>query len=101
MSTTAARNWACGVSLTILCAGPAIGFAQDGSAVLASDAIARSIVEKADQVRFPTEGFQVDVDVITTRQGQRSETRKYRVMSKGIDNTIVLTLEPASERGQS
>jgi outer membrane lipoprotein-sorting protein len=61
-------------------------------------------VEKADQVRFPPGGFQVDVDIVTTRSGQRAETpetRKYRVMSKGNENTIVLLLEPASERGQS
>ena len=66
-----------------------------------ADAQARSIVEKADQVRFPAEGFQVEVDIVTTRQGQRADAHKYRVMSKGNANTIVLTLEPASERGQS
>jgi outer membrane lipoprotein-sorting protein len=77
------------------------GSAQDSPGAAASDALARSIVEKADQIRFPAEGFQVDVDIVTTRQGQRADARKYRVMSKGNDNTIVLTLEPASERGQS
>ena len=65
------------------------------------DALARSIVEKADQIRFPAEPFQVDVDIVTTRQGERSEARKYRVLSKGNDNTIVTLTEPASERGQS
>jgi len=65
------------------------------------DALARSIVEKADQIRFPAAPFQVDVDIVTTRQGERSEARKYRVLSKGNDNTIVTLTEPASERGQS
>jgi outer membrane lipoprotein-sorting protein len=87
--------------LSFLLAGPALAPAQQDSPVTAADPVARSIVEKADQVRFPPEGFQVDVDVVTVRQGQRSDTRKYRVLSKGNDNTIVLTVEPASERGQS
>jgi hypothetical protein len=34
------------------------------------DAEARLIVEKADQVRFPAEGFQVDVAITTTGSGQ-------------------------------
>ena len=65
------------------------------------DAAARSIVEKADLVRFPREAFQVDVDITTSRPGQRPEVRKYRVLSKGNENTVVMILEPASERGQN
>ena len=83
----------------VILASPAWS-AQDASTASA-DAQTRSIVEKADQVRFPAEGFQVDVEITTTRQGQRVDLRKYRVMSKGNENTIVLTLEPAAERGQS
>lgn len=64
------------------------------------DSIARSIVEKADLVRFPGEGFQVDVSIKSTQPGQDSETRKYRVLSKGNGNTVVMVTEPASERGQ-
>jgi hypothetical protein len=89
------------VLLSIGLAGPTPTPAQEVAPAPAADSAARSIVEKADQVRFPAEAFQVDVDITTTRQGQRTEARKYRVMSKGNDNTIVLTLEPASERGQS
>ena len=84
-----------------LLAGPALTPAQQEVPAVAADPVARSIVEKADQVRFPTEPFQVDVDISTTRPGQAVETRKYRVMSKGNENTIVLTIEPASDRGQS
>ncbi|PKO88744.1 MAG: outer membrane lipoprotein-sorting protein [Betaproteobacteria bacterium HGW-Betaproteobacteria-12] len=74
--------------------------AQQASAEPADDAYARSIVEKADQVRFPAEGFQVDI-VINTSQVERSpEQRKYRVLSKGNENTVVMVTEPASERGQ-
>lgn len=64
------------------------------------DSEARAIVEKADQVRFPSEGFQVDVTITTTGSGTSSEVRKYRVLSKGNTNSIVRITEPASERGQ-
>nr|AEQ20398.1 hypothetical protein [uncultured bacterium CSL11] len=63
------------------------------------DALARSIVEKADHVRFPAEGFEVSVTIGTTADGS-TEIRKYRVLSKGNENTIVMATEPASERGQ-
>ena len=66
----------------------------------ADDPVARGIVEKADLVRFPTEGFQVDINITSTQQGQSAETRKYRVLSKGNSNTVVMVTEPASERGQ-
>ena len=64
------------------------------------DAVARAIVEKADQVRFPAEGFQVDVAITSTEPEQEAEVRKYRVLSKGNSNTVVMVTEPASERGQ-
>ncbi|HJV92973.1 MAG TPA: outer membrane lipoprotein-sorting protein [Azonexus sp.] len=66
----------------------------------ADDATARGIVEKADLVRFPAEGFQVDINITSTQSGQPSEVRKYRVLSKGNSNTVVMVTEPASERGQ-
>lgn len=61
---------------------------------------ARSIVEKADQIRFPAKGFQVDVTIATTQADKSIDTRKYQVLSKGNDNTIVMVTEPAAERGQ-
>jgi len=64
------------------------------------DAEARMIVEKADQVRFPADGFQVDVSITTTGSGPSTEVRKYRVLSKGNTNSVVMVTEPASERGQ-
>ncbi len=67
----------------------------------ASDAeLARSILEKADQIRFPRESFQVDVSINTTAPDQPVEMRKYRVLSKGNENSVVMSTEPASERGQ-
>ena len=64
------------------------------------DALAKSIVEKADQVRFPAEGFEVGVTINSTTADGPAEARKYRVLSKGNENTVVMATEPASERGQ-
>lgn len=62
--------------------------------------LAQSILEKADQIRFPRESFQVDVNINTTAPDQVADMRKYRVLSKGNENSVVMTTEPASERGQ-
>ena len=64
------------------------------------DALAASLVEKADQVRFPTESFEAAVTIDTTGANDTATTRKYRVLSRGVENTIVMITEPASERGQ-
>lgn len=61
----------------------------------------QSILEKTDKIRFPRESFQVDVSVNTTASNKQVETRKYRILSKGNENSIVMTTEPASERGQT
>jgi outer membrane lipoprotein-sorting protein len=74
-------------------------YAQEPAAP-AEDVMARSILEKADRIRFPKGAFQVDVAISTTRDGQAAEARKYRVLSKGNENTVVMILEPAAERGQ-
>ena len=62
--------------------------------------LAQSILEKADQIRFPRESFQVDVNINTTAPDKPDDRRKYQVLSKGNENSIVMTTEPASERGQ-
>lgn len=61
---------------------------------------ARRVLENADQIRFPRESFQVDVTINSTAPGQSAELRKYRILSKGNENSVVMTTEPASERGQ-
>ncbi|MEM6693010.1 MAG: outer membrane lipoprotein-sorting protein [Planctomycetota bacterium] len=55
----------------------------------------------ADTIRFPRDSFQTEITVINFRDEEIDETRVYRVLSKGNENTIVLTVEPASERGQA
>jgi len=65
-----------------------------------SDALAKSIVEKADLVRFPAEPFEVMISVSSTSSEGQAEERRYRVLAKGHENSLVLVTEPASERGQ-
>lgn len=95
-----------GLKLTIvLCAlfstlTAATAFAEEAPPSRTEDVEARKIVEKADLVRFPSDGFQVEVTITSTQPDKASEIRKYRVLSKGISNTIVMVTEPASERGQ-
>lgn len=64
------------------------------------DVAARTIVENADRIRFPKDGFQVDITIASKAADQTDEIRKYRVLSKGNDNTIVMVTEPAADRGQ-
>ena len=87
------------LSLLLAAALPAAAQAP-AEIALPDDPAARSILEKADQIRFPQEGFQVDVAIATTSPNQPPEERKFRVLSKGNENTIVQVTEPASERGQ-
>ena len=76
--------------------------AQLGGVATAADddELARTILKKADQIRFPNEGFQVEVSINTAAPGQTAEIRKYRILSKGNENTIVMITEPAADRGQ-
>jgi len=58
------------------------------------------VVERADRIRFPSGGFQVDVSITNFTDGQVGDTRRYRVLSKGNENTVVMVTEPAADRGQ-
>ncbi|MCG2577728.1 outer membrane lipoprotein-sorting protein [Dechloromonas sp. XY25] len=89
--------WAAYICFSVL---GAAAFAEENTQTNADEALGRSIVEKADKVRFPAEGFQVDVVINSTRPDKDSDVRKYRVLSKGNDNAVVMITEPASERGQ-
>jgi len=61
---------------------------------------AQEILQRADEARFPQEGFEVVVRITSTEDGRPVEGRTLKVLSKGNENTVVLTVEPASERGQ-
>ncbi len=91
-------RWRLGVMALLFAASGGIGLAADTPPATASTA--KALVERADEVRFPQEGFQVDVHITTTRPNEEPELRKYRVLSKGNENAVVMVTEPASERGQ-
>jgi outer membrane lipoprotein-sorting protein len=61
---------------------------------------AEEILQRSDEVRIPQEGFEVVVKIRSSEEGRASEERLYKVLSKGNENTIVMTVEPAAERGQ-
>ena len=85
---------ACILTACFIFSGSAAGQATDDTQA------AKIILEKADEIRFPRTGFQVDINVNTTQDGEPVEARKYRVLSKGNANTVVMVTEPASDRGQ-
>ena len=61
---------------------------------------AEEILQRADEARFPQESFEVVVKIRSSEEGGTAEERLYKVLSKGNENTIVMTVEPAAERGQ-
>jgi outer membrane lipoprotein-sorting protein len=61
---------------------------------------AQEILRRADEARLPQEGFEVLVRIESLEDGRPAPGRTLKVLSKGNANAIVLTVEPASERGQ-
>lgn len=59
------------------------------------------LVAAADDIRFPNSDFQVDITIESRHADDSPDVRKYRVLSKGKEDSVVLTIEPASERGQA
>lgn len=94
-----AKTWL-GLMLSIAAIISSNCFAQETPKQAVVDAEAQAIVEKADLIRFPAEGFQVDIAITTTLADKSSDVRKYRVLSKGNENSVVMVTEPASDRGQ-
>ena len=88
-----------GIALVFALVLPAAGDAEEGNPAT-DDALAASIVQKADQIRFPRDAFEVGVTINSTSAGGSADVRKYRILSKGNENTVVMVTEPASERGQ-
>jgi len=89
-------------SLALGVAAPAFTWAAETETPAEKkDDAANQLVARADEVRFPRESFQTEITITNFSSEQEGETRKFRVLSRGNENTIVLTLEPASERGQA
>ncbi|MFP5462848.1 MAG: outer membrane lipoprotein-sorting protein [Gammaproteobacteria bacterium] len=76
-----------------------------GASPAQDDAAAREraseIVRRADEIRFPRDAFSVEVRVSSTIRGEAQEVRRYRILSRDSEDTIVQTLEPEVERGQN
>ena len=68
-------------------------------AVCADDPL-QDVLDKSDQIRFPRDGFQIDVSITNSAPGKEQDNRQYRILSKGNENTVVITTAPASEKGQ-
>lgn len=95
------RGWVMVLTSGIFCLLQSVtALAQDSGVAPPDDALARSIVEKADKVRFPADGFQVDIVINSVGPDKDANMRKYRVLSKGNENSVVMVTEPAAERGQ-
>lgn len=91
----AAWVWAVMALLLGLSAGAA---AAEGAAD--GDALAREMLLRADRIRFPDGGFQVDVAITTTQPDSEPDVRTYRILSKGNNRTLVQTTLPVLDRGQ-
>src|SRR6056297_568973 len=78
----------------------AIGAGLPTATTAAPEVSPAEIIERADRVRFPDEGFQVDIAVQSHYPDREPKLFRYRVLSKGNENTVVLTTHPASERGR-
>ncbi len=87
------------LAIAMLLIAPSALFAETGPQS-GDDELAKSIVEKADHVRFPVEPFEVAITISTSGAGAPEDVRRYRVLAKGHENTIVMVTEPASDRGQ-
>ena len=72
-------------------------------AALASGADAplpKEIVQKADAIRFPQTDYEVSVAVTSISAGRPADVRRYEILSKGNDRTLVITTDPIADKGQ-
>jgi hypothetical protein len=92
----------CGrIALSMILLGAMALFpAHRGELGASEDDVAKSLVEKADRIRFPQVGYQVQVKITSVAPGREGEVREYEILSKGNDRTVVRTLAPATDKGQ-
>jgi len=93
------KQWRIIAALIVLACWALADPARFISSADAKDISAEEIVARADRIRFPEGGFQVDVKITTTRPDNDPEVKEYRVLSKGNDRTLLMTTAPAIDRG--
>lgn len=88
--------WAWGIMLLLgmLSAAASADEAAD------ADPLAREMLVRAESIRFPEGGFQVDVTITSTQPDSEPDVRAYRILSKGNSQTLVQTTAPAVDRDQ-
>lgn len=95
------RVCVCAIALVGMCWPISRANAQSKPKPIAAQQISpQEILQRADEVRFPKESFEVSITIQTAEDGKVMEDRSYKVLSKGNENTLVLTVAPASDRGQ-
>lgn len=92
-----ARAWMTLVAMFVLTLSGAATHAEEAAG---ESALAQETLLRADRIRFPEHGFQVDVVITTHAPSTGPEERIYRIVSKSNSQTLVQTLEPATDRGQ-
>ena len=86
-----------GAALLMLVAWGGVASASDEPVM---DAQAREILLRADRIRFPEEGFQVDIVITTYAPDSEPDERAYRILSLGNTRTLVQTTAPVVDRNQ-
>ncbi len=62
--------------------------------------LAKNILARADEIRFPRDPFQVNVKITTSSTEKQPSVEQYQILCKGNERTTVITTAPAAERGQ-
>ncbi len=78
-----------------------LSFSLSAIAVRAQEITADEIIKKVDEVRNPELDYESDVKVVSYKPNRPDHASRYEVFIKGKDKTIVKTIEPENERGQS
>ena len=76
-----------------------IGQASPSFAAPGIEITPEQIVVKADRIRFPAKGYQVDVKITSTKPEQDPVVSEYRILSKGNDRALLMTTAPAIDEG--
>jgi len=93
------KQWRHTAALIVLACWTCFDPAHLADAAEAKNITAEEIVARADRIRFPEGGFQVDIRITTTSSSDDQEVKEYRVLSKGNDRTLLMTTAPAIDKG--